>query len=61
MNIRSIENVSIRQVQIWDTAGHLWYDKPFSNEPLQLPPASGVYLVAVETSKGRFVEKVIRY
>ncbi len=61
VNIRSIENVSIRQVQIWDTAGHLWYDKPFSNEPLQLPPASGVYLVAVETSKGRFVEKVIRY
>ncbi len=63
VNVRAVGNTEIRRVQVWDSAGKLVWDKPFhgSNEPLQLPRERGVYFVAVETARGRVVERVLRY
>ncbi|MFN0037478.1 MAG: hypothetical protein ACKVUS_20650 [Saprospiraceae bacterium] len=60
VNVRPAGNVQIRRVQVWNSAGSLVWDKPSANEPIQLPRQNGVYFVAVETAKGRVVEKVVR-
>lgn len=62
ITIRATGNTQLRRVQIWDAAGHLISTKLLQNssEPYQLPPASGVYFVAVETSNGRIVRKIVR-
>lgn len=62
VHVRAVGNTLIRMVQVWDSAGHLVWNKPFTSDtvPIQLPPQSGVYYVMVETTKGRVVEKVVR-
>lgn len=61
VNVRAAGNIQIRRVQVWDSAGRMVWDKPFSSgDPIQLPRQSGVYFVAVETGKGKVVEKVVR-
>jgi hypothetical protein len=62
VQVQANGKLQISRVRVWDSAGHLVWDKPFGNgnEPIQLPRLSGVYFVSVETSRGRIVEKVMR-
>jgi len=53
-------NTQVRRVQVWDSAGRLVWEKPASDEPIQLPRQSGVYFVSVDTAKGRIVKKVVQ-
>ena len=53
-------NTQVRRVQVWDSAGRLVWEKPASDELIQLPRQSGVYFVSVDTAKGRVVKKVVR-
>jgi hypothetical protein len=56
--VEVIGNVQIRRIQVWDSAGKLLWSQP-NGEPLQLPRRSGIYFVAVETNRGKVVEKVV--
>lgn len=58
VNIQLSGDVQLRRVQVWDSAGRLVWDQPA--RALWLPADRGVYFVAVETSKGRVVRKVLR-
>lgn len=58
VNIECSPDVQIRRVQVWDSAGRLIFDQPA--KALWLPADRGVYFVAVETSKGRVVRRVLR-
>ena len=51
-------DVQLRRVQVWDSAGRLVWDQP--SRELWLPADRGVYFVAIETSRGRVVRKVVR-
>lgn len=58
VNIQLSGDVQLRRVQVWDSSGRLVWDQPA--RALWLPADKGVYFVAVETSKGRVVRKVLR-
>lgn len=54
-------NIQLKQVQVWDAAGRLVWNKPWSNhQAVQLPGNNGIYFVSVMSSKGRTVQKVVR-
>ncbi len=58
VNIQLSGDVQLRSVQVWDSAGKLVWDQPARE--LWLPAERGVYFVAIETSRGRVVRKVLR-
>ena len=60
VNVQPKGNTQVRRVQVWDSAGRLVWEKPASDELIQLPRQSGVYFVSVDTAKGRVVKKVVR-
>ncbi len=58
VNILLSGDVQLRRVQVWDSAGKLVWDQ--AGRELWLPADRGVYFVAIETSRGRVVRKVVR-
>jgi NADPH-dependent ferric siderophore reductase len=58
VNIQTSGDVQIRRIQVWDSAGRLVWDQ--AARAVWLPADKGVYFVAVETSRGRVVRKVLR-
>ncbi len=60
VNVRPVGNLQIKRIKVWDSAGRLVLDKPFSNEPFQLPNLKGMYFVDIETTKGKILKKVVR-
>jgi hypothetical protein len=59
VTVQAAPGVRVRRIQVWDAAGKLVWDRPASEEIL-LPEQKGIYLVAVVTTRGRVVEKVVR-
>ena len=61
VQVQPLENARIARIQVWNSAGQEVWNKPWNtNEPVQLPKASGVYFIAIESNKGRMVQKVVR-
>ena len=60
VTIEAKGNISIKRIQIWDAAGHLVWDKPWENVPIQLPNPSGVYFISIQTARGSVVKKVVK-
>lgn len=58
VNIQTTGDVQLRRIQIWDSAGRLVWDQ--AARAVWLPADKGVYFVAIETSRGRVVRKVVR-
>lgn len=59
IRVQPAPGIVVRQIQVWDAAGKLVWDKPAS-ETIWLPERRGTYLVSMMTNKGRVVEKVVR-
>jgi len=51
-------NERLLRVQVWDAAGQLVWNR--ASTEVWLPQQRGVYLVAIETNRGRVVRKVVR-
>lgn len=58
VNIHLSGDVQLRRVQVWDSTGKLVWDQ--ASRELWLPADRGIYFVAIETSRGRVVKKVLR-
>lgn len=60
VSVQPLGNTQISRVQVWDAAGQLMWSGPFSKLPVELPQRAGVYFLAIDTNRGRVVEKVLR-
>lgn len=58
IQIRFTQDVRIKKVKVWNSAGILVWDE--ARADLMLPPARGVYFIRVETDKGVFQDKILR-
>jgi hypothetical protein len=58
VTITTANGIVLRAVRVYDSAGRLVWDR--AGDTVWLPPTAGVYLVAVETNRGRVVKKVVR-
>lgn len=54
------EGMPVRRVQVWDASGKMVLDQKGGQMPIFLPEKACVYFIAVETSRGRVVERVVR-
>ncbi|MBL7802521.1 MAG: hypothetical protein JNL02_02215 [Saprospiraceae bacterium] len=57
--VTTASGVTLRSVRVYDAHGRLVWDRSADNT-IWLPAERGVYYVAVETSRGRFMQKVAR-
>ena len=52
-------DVALRSVRVYDAKGRLVWDRSADNT-IWLPAERGMYFITVETSRGRFSQKVVR-
>jgi len=58
--VETPSGLSVRRIQVWDASGKMVLDQKGGQMPVQLPEKAGVYFIALETSRGRVVERVVR-
>ncbi len=56
------KSLKINELRVFSADGRTLFSaqKPTENEPIRLPEAAGVYLVLVETERGRATRKIVR-
>lgn len=54
------QGVALQRVRAWDARGQMVWDNPGATTDIRLPGRKGIYIVSVETNRGRKTAKVLR-